>query len=155
LTLLGLLGGQKMLNIKQIAELIPHRYPFLLLDRIIELEENKRAVGIKNVSINEPFFNGHFAQHPVMPGSLIVEALAQVGGITMCKNERFIGKIGLLVGIDNTQFTRQVVPGDQLILEFEVLRMKSEIVKGKGVATVNNELACEAEISFAFVPKDK
>ncbi|WP_405168440.1 3-hydroxyacyl-ACP dehydratase FabZ [Paenibacillus sp. FSL H3-0286] len=142
-----------MLNIQQIVELIPHRYPFILVDRIIELEENKRAVGIKNVSINEPFFSGHFPEHPVMPGVLIVEALAQVGGITMCKNEKLMGKIGLLVGIDNARFKHQVTPGDQLLLEFEVNRMKGEIVKGKGTATVNSELVCEAEISFAFVQK--
>ncbi|MDH6427914.1 3-hydroxyacyl-[acyl-carrier-protein] dehydratase FabZ [Paenibacillus odorifer] len=142
-----------MLNIQQIVELIPHRYPFILVDRIIKLEENKRAVGIKNVSINEPFFSGHFPEHPVMPGVLIVEALAQVGGITMCKNEKLMGKIGLLVGIDNARFKRQVTPGDQLLLEFEVNRMKGEIVKGKGTATVNSELVCEAEISFAFVQK--
>lgn len=140
-----------MLNIQQIVELIPHRYPFLLVDRIIELEENKRAVGIKNVSMNEPFFIGHFPEHPVMPGVLIVEALAQVGGITMCKNEKLIGKIGLLVGIDNARFKRQVTPGDQLLLQFEINRMKGEMVKGKGTATVKGELVCEAEISFAFV----
>lgn len=140
-----------MLNIQQIVELIPHRYPFLLVDRIIELEENKRAVGIKNVSMNEPFFIGHFPEHPVMPGVLIVEALAQVGGITMCKNEKLIGKIGLLVGIDNARFKRQVLPGDQLLLQFEINRMKGEMVKGKGTATVDGELVCEADISFAFV----
>lgn len=139
-----------MLNINQIKELIPHRYPFLLVDRIIEIEETKRAVGIKNVTINEPFFNGHFPEYPVMPGVLIVEALAQVGGIAMFKKEDNSRKIGLMAGIDNCRFKQQVKPGDQLLLDFEVTRIKGQIVKGKGIATVNGELVCEAEIMFAF-----
>lgn len=139
-----------MLNINQIKELIPHRYPFLLVDKIIEIEETKRAVGIKNVTINEPFFSGHFPDYPVMPGVLIVEALAQVGGIAMFRKEDSSRKIGLLAGIDNCRFKQQVKPGDQLLLEFEVIRIKGQIVKGKGVATVDGALVCEAEIMFAI-----
>lgn len=139
-----------MLDIEKIREVIPHRYPFLLVDRILEIDEGKKAVGIKNVTINEPYFLGHFPDYPVMPGVLIVEALAQVGGIVVSKGENSNRKIGLLTGIDNCRFKRQVKPGDQLLLTFEVTRIKGQIVKGKGVATVNNELVCEVEIMFAF-----
>ncbi|MEK3659704.1 3-hydroxyacyl-ACP dehydratase FabZ [Paenibacillus sp. FSL E2-8871] len=139
-----------MIDIERIKEIIPHRNPFLLVDRILEINEGKRAVGIKNVTINEPYFLGHFPDYPVMPGVLIVEALAQVGGVAMSNVESNNHKIGLLTGIDNCRFKRQVKPGDQLLLVFDVIRIKGQIVKGKGVATVNNELVCESEIMFAF-----
>ncbi|MFC3746856.1 3-hydroxyacyl-ACP dehydratase FabZ [Paenibacillus sp. GCM10012306] len=139
-----------MFDIESIKKMIPHRYPFLLVDRILEIDEGKRAVGLKNVSVNEPYFLGHFPDYPVMPGVLIVEALAQVGGIVMSNGVSDEHKIGLLTGIDNCRFKRQVKPGDHLLLEFDVTRIKGKIVKGKGVATVNNELVCEAEIMFAF-----
>lgn len=139
-----------MLDINQIKELIPHRYPFLMVDRILEIVEGKRAVGIKNVTSNEPYFPGHFPDYPVIPGVLIVEGLAQVGGIAMSNVESNNHKIGLLTGIDHCRFKKQVKPGDQLHLEFEVIRTKGQIVKGIGIAKVNNELVCEAEIMFAF-----
>lgn len=139
-----------MLDIKQIQETIPHRYPFLLVDEITEIEEGKRVVGKKNVTINEPFFQGHFPDYPVMPGVLIVEALAQTGAVVMLKKEENAGKIGFLAGIDKCRFKRQVKPGDQLKLEVEVTRLKGPIGKGKAVATVDGELACEAEIMFAI-----
>ncbi|AIQ19727.1 hypothetical protein H70357_25685 [Paenibacillus sp. FSL H7-0357] len=142
-----------MFDIKRIKELIPHRYPFLLVDRVIELEEGKRAVAIKNVTVNEPFFTGHFPEYPVMPGVLIVEALAQTSGIAMSSSEEDSNRIGLLTGIDNCRFKRQVKPGDQLRLEFEVTRVKGQIVKGNGTATVDGELVCQAEIMFAFSSK--
>ncbi|MDT9717710.1 3-hydroxyacyl-ACP dehydratase FabZ [Paenibacillus sp. ClWae2A] len=139
-----------MFDIERIKEVIPHRYPFLLVDKILEIDEGKKVVGIKNVTINEPYFMGHFPDHPVMPGVAIVEALAQVGGIVMSKRGSNNHEIGLLTGIDNCRFKRQVKPGDQLLLTFEVTRIKGQIVKGKGFATVNNELVCESEIMFAF-----
>ncbi|WP_416828169.1 3-hydroxyacyl-ACP dehydratase FabZ [Ectobacillus polymachus] len=139
-----------MLDIQQIKEIIPHRYPFLLVDQILEIEEGKRAVGLKNVTANEPFFQGHFPDYPVMPGVLIVEALAQVGAAAMLIKEENKGKIGFFAGIDNCRFKRQVMPGDQLRLEVEIVRLKGPIGKGKAVATVNGELACEAEITFAI-----
>ncbi len=139
-----------MLDIERIKEIIPHRNPFLLVDRILEINEGKRAVGIKNVTINEPYFPGYFPDYPVMSGILIVEALAQVGGIAMSNVESNNDKIGLLTGIDNCCFKRQVKPGDQLLIVFDVIRIKGQIVKGKGVATVNDELVCESEIMFAF-----
>ncbi|MEC0170624.1 3-hydroxyacyl-[acyl-carrier-protein] dehydratase FabZ [compost metagenome] len=139
-----------MLDIERIKKVIPHRYPFLLVDKILEIDEGKKAVGIKNVTINEPYFLGHFSGYPVMPGVLIVEALAQVGGIVMSQEDNSNHKIGLLTGIDNCRFRQQVKPGDQLLLTFEVTRVKGQIVKGKGVAMVNNEMVCETEIMFAF-----
>ncbi|WP_077614233.1 3-hydroxyacyl-ACP dehydratase FabZ [Caenibacillus caldisaponilyticus] len=142
-----------MLTLEEIKEILPHRYPFLLVDRILELEVGRRAVGIKNVTANEEFFNGHFPQYAVMPGVLIVEALAQVGGVTMLKTEENRGRLAFLAGIDNCRFKRQVRPGDQLRLEVEITRFRGKIGKGKGVATVDGELVCEAEIMFAFGEK--
>lgn len=139
-----------MLDAEQIKEILPHRYPFLLVDKITEVDEGKRVAGLKNVSVNEPFFQGHFPAYPVMPGVLIIEALAQVGAVTMLGREENKGKIGFLAGVDKCRFKRQVKPGDQLHLEVEILRLKGPVGKGKGVATVDGELACEAEITFAI-----
>jgi 3-hydroxyacyl-[acyl-carrier-protein] dehydratase len=142
-----------MLDIQQIQAIIPHRYPFLLVDRILEIEEGKRAVGIKNVSANESFFVGHFPEYPVMPGVLIVEALAQVGAVAMLKKEENRGRLAFFTGIDNCRFKKQVKPGDQLRLEVEIIRAKGPIGKGKGVAKVDGELVCETEIMFALGDK--
>lgn len=139
-----------MLDIQQIKEIIPHRYPFLLVDKILEVEEGKKAIGIKNVTANEEFFNGHFPDYPVMPGVLIVEALAQVGAVAMLKKEENRGRLAFFTGIDNCRFKRQVKPGDQLRLEVEMIRVKGPIGKGKGIATVDGELVCETEIMFAL-----
>lgn len=139
-----------MLDVQKIKEIIPHRYPFLLVDKVTEIEEGKRVVGLKNVSANEPFFAGHFPDYPVMPGVLILEALAQVGAIAVLDIEQNKGKIGFLAGVDKCRFKRQVKPGDQIRLEVEILRMKGSIGKGKGIATVDGEVACEAEIMFAI-----
>lgn len=139
-----------MLNTEDIKNIIPHRYPFLLVDKITEIDNGKRVTGIKNVTVNEPFFQGHFPDYPVMPGVLILEALAQTGAVVMLQKEENKGKIGFLAGIDNCRFKRQVVPGDQLKLEVEIIRLKGPIGKGKATATVNGETACEAEIMFAI-----
>jgi 3-hydroxyacyl-[acyl-carrier-protein] dehydratase len=138
------------LDINEIKNTIPHRYPFLLVDKVLEMDEGQRVVGLKNVSANEPFFQGHFPDYPVMPGVLIVEALAQTGAIAMLGKEENRGKIGFLAGIDKCRFKRQVKPGDQLRLEVEITRVKGPVGKGKGIATVDGELACEAEITFAI-----
>ncbi|MES0857726.1 3-hydroxyacyl-ACP dehydratase FabZ [Geobacillus sp. G4] len=142
-----------MLDIQQIQSIIPHRYPFLLVDRILEIEEGKRAVGIKNVSANESFFAGHFPEYPVMPGVLIVEALAQVGAVVLLQSEENRGRLAFFAGIDNCRFKKQVKPGDQLRLEVEIIRARGAIGKGKGIATVDGELVCETELMFALGDK--
>lgn len=139
-----------MLDINQIQDIIPHRYPFLLVDRILEVEPGVRAVGIKNVTINEPFFAGHFPGYPVMPGVLIVEALAQVGGVAMLTLEANRGKLGLFAGIDNVRFRGQVVPGDTLTLEMTFTRVKGSIAKGTAIARVGDRIVTEGELMFAI-----
>lgn len=138
------------MDIDEIKQILPHRYPFLLVDQIIEVEAGERAVGLKNVTMNEPFFQGHFPDYPVMPGVLIIETLAQVGAIAVLGMEENEGKLGFLAGVDKCRFKRQVRPGDQLKLEVEIIRMRGSIGKGKGIATVDGEVACEAEILFAI-----
>ncbi|WP_091613129.1 3-hydroxyacyl-ACP dehydratase FabZ [Marinococcus luteus] len=139
-----------MLSIEQIKEIIPHRYPFLLVDKIIEVEPGERAVGIKNVSANEEFFNGHFPDYPVMPGVLIIEAIAQTGGVALMQQEDMKGKLALFAGIDECRFKGQVKPGDQLRLEMEVTKQRRSIVKGKGTASVDGKVVAEADLMFAI-----
>jgi len=139
-----------MFDIREIQDIILHRYPFLLIDKVVEVEEGKRAVGIKTVSGNEGYFKGHFPGFPVMPGVLIVEALAQVSAVAMLSNENNRGRLGLLAGIDHCRFKRQVSPGDQLRLEVTITRLKGPIGKGIGIATVDGEVVCETELIFAF-----
>lgn len=142
-----------MLDSRQIQQIIPHRHPMLLVDRILEIEEGVRAIGIKNVSHGDAFFVGHFPDFPVMPGVLIVEALAQVGAVGVMALEEFRGKLALFAGIDGVRFRRQVIPGDVLTMEVEISRLKGRVGRGKGAATVNGERACEAELMFAFADK--
>ena len=137
-----------MLNTKEIMEILPHRAPFLLVDRIDELEPGKRAVGCKAVSYNEPFFQGHFPQEPVMPGVLICEALAQVGAVALLSQEEYKGKIAHVGGIRQARFRRKVVPGDVLILETELIKIKGPVGIGKAAAYCNGELCTEAELTF-------
>ncbi|HEU4964764.1 MAG TPA: 3-hydroxyacyl-ACP dehydratase FabZ [Bacilli bacterium] len=143
------------LNIDEIKKVIPHRYPFLLIDRIEEVVVGERAVGLKNVSMNEPYFQGHFPDFPVMPGVLIVEALAQVGAVAMLSKDENKGKLGMFAGIDGCRFRGQVRPGDTLRLEVEITRLKGPIGKGHAKATVDGEVVCEADLMFALVDPDK
>ena len=143
-----------MLNIDEIKKIIPHRYPFLLIDSIVELEPGKRAVGIKNVTINEPFFPGHFPDYPVMPGVLIVEALAQVGAVAVLAQPEYAGRLAFFAGIDKVRFKRQVRPGEQLRLEIELVSMKMGIGKGEAQAFVGDELAVSGTLMFALGPKE-
>ena len=139
-----------MLNTKEIMEIIPHRYPFLLVDTAELQEDGMGAVGYKNVTINEPFFQGHFPGEPVMPGALIVEALAQVGAIAILSQEANRGKIAYFGGIKEAKFRSKVVPGDVLKLECTIIKQKGPIGVGKCLATVNGKKACEAELTFAI-----
>lgn len=138
-----------IMDIHEVLKYLPHRFPFLLIDRVIEMEEGKSLVALKNVTINEPFFVGHFPIRPVMPGVLIVEALAQAAGVLAYKSTNTSpedGTLYLFAGIDNARFRRVVEPGDQLRLEVKVLRSKSDIWKLEGVAQVDGEIACAAEL---------
>ena len=135
------------MDIKEIMEIIPHRYPFLLIDKVEHLEDNK-IIAIKNVTINEYFFQGHFPIEPVMPGVLIIEALAQTGAVALLKREEFKGKIAYVGGINNAKFRRKVIPGDTLKLEVELTRIRGSAGIGKGIAYVDGKKVCEAELTF-------
>lgn len=136
------------LTIQEIKEIIPHRYPMLLVDRVEELEEGKRVVAKKNVTINEPFFQGHFPHEPVMPGVLIVEAMAQAGAVALLSLEDFRGKTAYFGGLDKAKFRKKVTPGDTLILEVEIIKVKSAAGIGKGIAYVEGKKVAEAELTF-------
>jgi len=140
-----------ILDIDAIKEILPHRYPFLLVDRILELEPGKRAVGLKNVTANEPFFQGHFPLHPVMPGVLIIEAMAQVGGVMILTIEENKGKLAYLGTINEAKFRRPVVPGDALEMEVVLLRIRGNTGKVRCIARVGGQEAASAEILFALV----
>lgn len=137
---------------REIEAILPHRYPFLLVDRILEIEEGRRAVGIKAVSIGEPFFAGHFPSYPVMPGVLIAEALAQVGAVAVLRSRPVDGRIPFLAGLDGFRFRRQVTPGDILRLEILLEKLGSRSGRGHGVATVDGETAAEGDITFVLGP---
>jgi len=141
------------MDIKEIVRLLPHRYPFLLVDRILSGEKGKSLIGLKNVSMNEPYFQGHFPSDPIMPGVLILEGMAQVGGILAYYSlPEMIGKkLIYFAGIDKVRFRRPVVPGDQLIFEMTVIKHKGKIWKMAGKATVDSEVVAEAEFMAAFV----
>jgi len=143
-----------MLDIEQIREVLPHRYPFLLVDRILELVPGKRARGYKNVTINEEFFEGHFPGHAVMPGVLVCEAMAQVGGVLLLSMTGNEGKLAYFGGMDRVRFRRPVVPGDTLVTEVELITTKGNIGKVRAVARVNDEIAAEGEFIFALVERD-
>lgn len=138
------------LSSDEIQKIIPHRYPFLLVDKVIELEIGKRAVGIKNVSANEMFFLGHFPGNHVMPGVLIIEAIAQVGAVAILASEKNKGKTAYFAGIKNAKFRRKVTPGDTLIIEVELEKFKGPFGFSKGIAKVNEEIACECELMFTI-----
>jgi beta-hydroxyacyl-ACP dehydratase FabZ len=144
----------KTLDVTTIQKILPHRYPFLLVDRIIECSE-KRVVGIKNVTINEAFFQGHFPGMPIMPGVLIIEAMAQTGGVGALNVKENLGKLAFFMSIKEAKFRKPVVPGDQLVMEVEIVKQKMNILQARGVAKVNGEVVTEAEFMFAFVNPEK
>ena len=143
---------EMVFDIKSILNSLPHRYPFLLVDRVIEFDKAKRIVALKNVTINEPFFQGHFPDTPIMPGVLIVEAMGQAGGVLVTQSlppERQ-GTLIYFMGFDKVRFRKPVVPGDQLILELEILKLRSKVVKMAGVATVDKKIVAEAQLMAAY-----
>jgi 3-hydroxyacyl-[acyl-carrier-protein] dehydratase len=139
------------MSIEEILRVLPHRYPFLLVDRILELEPGRRAVGLKNVTLNEGFFQGHFPGHPVMPGVLLVEAMAQVGGIILLAMSGNEGKLAYFAGMDKVRFRRPVMPGDTLISEVEVLKHRGSFGWVRGVARVDGQIVVEGELSYSLV----
>jgi 3-hydroxyacyl-[acyl-carrier-protein] dehydratase len=143
-----------MLDIEQIRDVLPHRYPFLLVDRILDLTPGKSARGYKNVTINEEFFEGHFPGHAVMPGVLVCEAMAQVGGVLLLSMTGNEGKLAYFGGMDRVRFRKPVVPGDVLVTEVEMIATRGNIGKVKAVARVNDEIAAEGEFIFALVDRD-
>ncbi len=142
------------LEAAQIMEILPHRYPFLLIDRVVELEPGKRVVAIKNVTANEPQFTGHFPDRPIMPGVLMVEALAQAGAVAVLSLPEYRGKLALFAGIDACRFRRTVVPGDTLRLEVTMEKLRGMFGRAQAVASVDGEVAVEATISF-IIPRDQ
>jgi len=139
------------MDIRQIKEFLPHRYPFLLVDRITYLEPGQKGLGFKNLTANEQFFEGHFPFRPVMPGVLMVEALAQLACVTILVKDEYKGSLGVFTGIDGFKFRNMVVPGDRLDLEVELIKMRGPLGRVKCVAKVGDKIACEGEFSFALV----
>ncbi len=142
-----------MMNVNEIMKLLPHRYPFLLVDRIADLEPGVSARGVKNVTINEPFFQGHFPGQPIMPGVLIIEAMAQVAGV-MAFRSGVEGKIVYFMSIENAKFRRPVVPGDQVIMDLKVVKQRGNVWKFSGTATVDGKLVSEAEFTAMVTDKE-
>ncbi|MEO1782330.1 3-hydroxyacyl-[acyl-carrier-protein] dehydratase FabZ [Enterococcus diestrammenae] len=137
-----------LMTIEEIKAIIPHRYPFLLIDRVEEMEAGKKIVAKKNVTVNEPFFQGHFPEEPVMPGVLIIEALAQAGAVALLSLADYQGKTAYFGALDKAKFRKKVVPGDTLMLEVEITKIKGPAGVGKGIAYVDGKKACEAELTF-------
>lgn len=151
----GRLGKDTALDARQLHRILPHRYPFLMIDRVVEMDGDRRAVGIKNVSINEPFFQGHYPAQPIMPGVLIIEAMAQLAGILLSQKLEHTGKVAVLLSMDNVKFRRQVIPGDRLVLEVDTLRVKARTGHVRCRATVEDALVAQAEIKFMLVDAEQ
>lgn len=142
------------MNIEEIFKCLPHRYPMLLVDRIVEMEPGKHCVGLKNVTVNESFFQGHYPGKPIMPGVLIVEAMAQAGALMLLSDEAYTGRIPLIGAIDNVKFKRPVVPGDQLRSEITLEWIRGSIGRIKGSATVDGEVCCQMEMTFKLLERE-
>ncbi len=147
--------AEKYMNINEIKELIPHRYPFLLIDRVTYIEPGLKGKGYKNLTANEPFFQGHFPDRPIMPGVLMIEALAQLGCVAILSKEEFKGRIGVFSGIDGFKFRSMVTPGDRLDMEVELIKMKGPLGKMAARAYVGDKLACEGEITFTMITEEQ
>jgi len=150
-----LIAGKTVLDIRRLARILPHRYPMLLVDRVVELEGDHRAVGIKNVTINEPFFQGHYPGTPIMPGVLVVEAMAQLSGVLIGQSLEHTGKLAVLLSLDRVKLRKPVTPGDQLVLEAEAIRVRSRIAHMRCKAFIGKDLAAEAEVKFMLVDDEQ
>ncbi len=142
-----------MIQAREILEILPHRYPFLMVDRILEIEGNKKIVGIKNVAHNEPYFQGHFPNLPTMPGVMIIEAMAQVGGIMLMRDRKGEDLVAYLAGVNSFRWKKPVYPGDQLVITVELIASKGNMGKVKAKAEVEGKIVAQGEISFALVPR--
>lgn len=138
------------MDINKILDVLPHRFPFLMVDKIVQLEPGIKAVGIKNVTINEPHFAGHFPSRPIMPGVLLIEAMAQVGACALFSQGKYQGQLGFLAGVDKMRFKRQVIPGDTLVITSQVLKLKANFGWFQGEVKVNDELVCRGQIMFGI-----
>ena len=146
-------SGEAVLGINDLMKILPHRYPFLMVDRIVDFEGDNKCTGIKNVTINEPFFQGHFPEHPIMPGVLQVEAMAQVASICVLRMPEHQGKIGYFMSVDKVKWRRPVLPGDTLFIEAEVISVRRNIVSAKCRCLVNGDVASVGELKIALAPK--
>lgn len=146
-------GGETVLDINEVMKILPHRYPFLLVDRIIGFEGESKCTGIKNVTVNEPYFQGHFPGHPIMPGVLQLEAMAQVASIVLLRMPGNQGKIGYFMSANNVKWRRPVLPGDTLVIETEILKVKRSIATGIGRCIVNGQIVSEADLMFTIVDR--
>ena len=141
---------KNILNVSEIKNIIPHRYPFLLIDKVEIIEEGVKGIGYKNITINEYFFQGHFPEYHVIPGVLIIEAMAQTGAVVILSQENFKGKTPFLAGLNKVKFRKKVVPGDTLLMTVEISKLRGSIGVGKGKAEVDGQIVCEAEFLFAI-----
>jgi UDP-3-O-[3-hydroxymyristoyl] N-acetylglucosamine deacetylase/3-hydroxyacyl-[acyl-carrier-protein] dehydratase len=149
------IAGEVVMDIRSIMRLLPHRYPFLMVDRIVQVQGDERIIGIKNVSVNEPFFQGHYPGQPIMPGVMILEALAQISGILLSKRLEHSGKVAMLLSLDDVKLRRAVRPGDQLVLEAQALHVRSRTGHCRCTAYVGDEIAAQAEIKFMLVDAEQ
>jgi len=146
---------RNVMDIRRLFRMMPHRYPMLLVDRVVELDGDRRAIGVKNVTINEPFFQGHYPTTPIMPGVLVVEAMAQLSGVLIGQSLEQVGKLPVLLSLDRVKLRKPVIPGDQLIMEAEAVRIRSRIAHMRCRAYVAEEIAAEAEVKFMLVDDDQ
>jgi UDP-3-O-[3-hydroxymyristoyl] N-acetylglucosamine deacetylase/3-hydroxyacyl-[acyl-carrier-protein] dehydratase len=145
--------GERALDINDVMKILPHRYPFLMVDRVLRFEGDSKAVGLKTVTINEPFFQGHFPGHPIMPGVLQIEAMAQVASILLLRNTENAGKLGYFMSVDKAKFRKPVMPGDALMIQVELTKSRGKIGKASGQCLVNGEVVSEAELMFAIMDR--